>query len=338
MRNLITTLLLASVAISSQAQYHFHSEIEVNENSAINTLTNIPLVENTGKVDVFFNDEKPKQEYYKVRILEVSGGATYNDLLLAIQQKAKQEGFDGLLILGKSSYTYQDNSVRTAVITGTVSGALGNKNHYEPTFVSGQTLSAIGIKYKANMQFVDSIVKTAHIALKGLLPLDYTVSFLLDGTFETKHITNNTDFYLRNISLFKAADFFATVSKEIFYSAEFYYKLTGKNETDSGVIKYTATYSGANAIEEVKIKMPNVFNSPSFGILYTITYDFNDGLIAKRYIKQGRHSELVYTDVYNYDQRKRCIGFTRYNAKTKEETFTVSFDYYKIADLPEAEK
>jgi hypothetical protein len=70
---LIFVLLLSFVAVNAQSS--LPAEISSADNSA-NTLTDLPLFPHNHKVDIFFNGEKPKEEYYRVRITEVSGSAT----------------------------------------------------------------------------------------------------------------------------------------------------------------------------------------------------------------------------------------------------------------------
>ncbi len=86
------------------AQYQFYSEIDRSYANDKNTLTDIPLLPDGKKnVDVFFNNEVPKEPYYKVRIIEVSSAYTdYNRLLAALKEKAANEGFDAIQLLSKT--------------------------------------------------------------------------------------------------------------------------------------------------------------------------------------------------------------------------------------------
>jgi hypothetical protein len=336
---IILTFLWSIVAVNAQSS--LPAEISSADNSA-NTLTDLPLIPHNHKVDIFFNGEKPKEEYYRVRITEVSGSATYNELLNAIQQNAKQIGFDALMILGKDEYVRSDNSVGSAIIAGTIAGIAGDKDYrYHPSLITGQTLTAVGLKYKMNMQYVDTIVKTAYILLKDSINTKYELSFLMNGTFREKIFSSASDFYLRNISLFKKADVYATNNNfntnQYPGSNNYSNIVSAKTETDSGVIKYAATFINESMLQKVDIRMPaSVFfkSIKKYGILYA----FDNGVISKRDIRQGRKDDPLYADIYTYDDKKRCTGFVRYLAKTNDEVFRVIYDFYSMNDLPAAEK
>ena len=321
-----------------QAQYKFSTGFGISTVNNSNTLTDIPIKPTSNKVDVFFSGEYPKQDYYKVRILEVTGSNGYNELLANLKVQAQQLGFDAIQILSKSDYSKQDNSVGTAITQGLVSGLVGNKNAvYNAPIINEQRLSAIAIKYKSNMNYVNNIVQHARITLNNSSRTVYNLSFSLNGAAVDTNSYEDSRFYLDNISLFKFADFFtqhqATSSSDELDSKT----STGKLDTDTGTIKFKAFYINDSLVEKVQIKMP--FSEQNESVkLYTITYDFNANTITKRSIKVGRHSELAFTDIYEYDSRTNCTGFTRYNAKTNQEVFKVSYDYFHINDLPEAVK
>ena len=332
---LIVCCLISTLRLN--AQYQFSTGFGISALNS-NTFSDIPIKPTSNKVDVFLSGEYPTQDYYKVRVLEVTGSNSYNDLLANLKTLALQLGFDAVQVLSRTEYQTQDNSVGTAITKGLVSGLVGNKNaDYRAPIINQQRLSAIAIKYKSNMDYVNNIVKHASITLHDSSRTVYNLSFSLNGTaLET---SNNKDsrFYLTNISLFKFADFFtqhhATSSSDDWESKT----STGKLETDSGTIKYKAYYINDSLVEKVQIKMPSSEQYESVK-LYTISYDFNASTITKRSIKVGRHSELVFADVYEYDSKMNCIGFTRYNAKTNQEVFKVNYDYFHTNDLPEAVK
>lgn len=335
-------ILTFSLSVSAvNAQSSLPVEISSADNSA-NTLTDLPLLPHNHKVDIFFNGEKPKEEYYRVRITEVSGSATYNELLNAIQQNARQIGFDALMILGKDEYARSDNSVGSAIIAGTIAGITGDKDYrYHPSLITGQTLSAVGLRYKMNMQYVDTIVKTAHILVKDSINTKYELSFLMNGTFRDKIFSSASDFYLRNISLFKRADVFATMNNFITdqhpSSINYSNVVSAKTESDSGVIKYAATFINESLLKKVDIRMPTSVFFKSIK-KYSISYAFDNGVISKRDIRQERKDDPLYSDIYTYDEKKRCTGFVRYLAKTNAEVFRVIYDFYGMDDLPLAEK
>lgn len=328
--------------VNGKAQFQFQSESKVAAKNSGNTFFDIPLSSPSKNVDVFLNGEKPKQEYYKVRILEVSGTSNSNDLLTNLKSQAQQSGFDGIILLNKNNYVYQDNSVGSAVTYGAVSGLLGNKDsHYEPPIINGQTLTAVAVKYKSNMGYVKNIVKHVTIQLNDSSGTIYHLAFLLNNFLASNNETKAVDYYLRNISLFRFADFFTNHRATKTNEANGYDFSTGKMETDSGNIKYEAFYFNEpeSLVKNVIIKMPTT-SGPKSIKRYDVAYDYDidNAIINKRNIRQGRKKDRLFTDVYNYDKTNRCVGFVRRNSTNDEEIFKVKYDFFDENDLPEAEK
>lgn len=336
---LIYTSFCLFFFLNTQAQLQFHSEADMPETNADNTFTDIPLRPQSKSVDVFLTGEKPKQEYYKVRILEVSGASNSNSLLASLKQQAQQLGFDGVIILGKNDYTYQDNGVGSAITYGLVSGMFGNKNpHYHAPVLNGETLTAVAIKYKANLGYVQKIIKHVSVRLNDTLHTVYDLSFFMNSSFAKGNRSDATDFYLRNISLFQFADFFTNYHASGMNDGNPNYNLlTAKLETDTGNVKYEASYLNDSLVYSVTIKMPKNGEIRSLK-QYDVVFDLDAGQIQKRYIRQGRKKDWIFTDVYSYDAAKRCTGFVRTNTKTNKEIFSVKYDFFTEDDLPEASK
>ena len=327
-----------AVLVNSNAQYQFSTGFGILASDNGNTFTDIPIMPQSTKVDVFLSGETPKQDFYKVRVLEVSGSDSYNELLSNLKIQAQQLGFDGIKIIGTTQYTTEDNSTKSVVTQGLINGLLGNKNaEYVVPTINGQRLSAIALKYKSNIDYIDKIVKHANIKLNDLDKTEYNLLFSLNGASLAVNKYADSHFYLTNISLFQFADFF-TKHHATSSSDDLGYKMsTGKLETDSGNIKYKAYYSDDSLVEKVQIKMPTTPEYESIK-LYEVSYNYKVNMIARRNISVGRRASLFFTDVYNYDNQNRRTGFTRYDAKTNKEVFTVSYEFFNTNDLPLAEK
>jgi len=67
------------------------------------SITDIPLKPSAANIDCFFNNQNPAKPFYKVNIVEVTGAAnvSYDELLISLKNKAKQQGLDGVIILDK---------------------------------------------------------------------------------------------------------------------------------------------------------------------------------------------------------------------------------------------
>ena len=110
--------------------------------------------------------------------------------------------------------------------------------------------------------------------------------------------------------------------------------INGKLITDSSAVKYKFAFNDDKTINYVNIK---VTNATEFGTSasYTINYELNtNNTIAKRIIKTGRRNNALYTDVLKYDADKRYIGFDRYDSKSNQLLYTVTYSFFSIEDLP----
>ncbi len=330
------TILFLSCHLT--AQYHFYSEDDRAYGNDRNTLTDIPLLPDSNKkVDVFFNDESPKQAYYKVRIIEVSTTyADYNRLLSLLKQKAANEGFDAIKLLGKSQSLVQDNSLGTAVVSGVVEGLTdgnrrGEDDHYHAPLINVQSLSAIGIKYKSQVNYIATVVKSATIRFPGE-DIFYKVDFNLSGLFPDAEHTDAKEYYLKNISVFRNADLLFKACKQKNFQKIIAEPVTGKMKTDSGYIKYIA-YAEPQALVRINVptdQFPSVKK-------YFISYKMRNNYQPLERVISYRKKRPLYKDVYLYDDGNLCYGFVRYDVKSGKELLNVHYDFFTLEDLPKAE-
>jgi hypothetical protein len=207
----IITALVVTLSANAQNANNIDSMVSAN------AFINLPLQPHKKNVDMFFNCDRPKQPFYNIKVIDVQGGNSYQDLLNKMQETARNEGFDGMIILGKSTSLTQDNRATTAIISGLAQGtaaAIAGKNdndyrHYDPAFTSVNVLSAIGIKYKNNMQYVDRIVKRAVVQQKDASNKVDTVNFTLNSEL-IKNNPLHIRFYEENVRLFDVCDYYST--------------------------------------------------------------------------------------------------------------------------------
>jgi hypothetical protein len=299
------------VALSTKAQNFNISDSVVSSNTVIN----LPLQPHQRNVDIFFNGDKPKQPYYNIRVIDVSGSNVYQDLLNAIQEKAKNEGLDGLIILGKENYN----------------------TYYGHISYSVNKLSAIGIKYKNNMQYVNHIVKRAIILHNDSLEVD-TINFNLNSKIIANNNPSSVSLYENSIKLFYLCDYYAThkmLSNAVKNNDETAFSTTIKTDSQFGNAKYKILYTSDSVLFKVQIKT-HPSDEQTDGKIYDVVYDLNkDNSINKRYVRQGRKAEPVFIDSYQYDADKHFIGFFRYDEKAKRISLQVNYTYFTMNDLPQ---
>ena len=336
----IFTSTFLFLCIYLQAQYRFYAENDRSYENNQNTLTSLPLKPDSNKkVDVYLGEELPMQAFYKVRVIEVSStSGSYNKLLSGLKQKAANEGFDAIRLLGKSESLVQDNSFGTAVVTGVAAGVTDwatGENHYTGSpLVNVHTLSAIGMKYKSQLNYIDTVVKSASMTFANSTSL-YKIDFNLGGTFADGGDNDAKDYYLKNISLFKNADkiFRQYLSHNNHIAVP--EPVTGVMKTDSGAVKYLAYVDAVMHDVLVRINLPST-QFPSIKKYFVSYTRRDDNTIGERIIFYRKRHPL-FKDVYSYDERNRCTGFVRYNADNNKELFKIDYTFFSQDDLPESE-
>jgi hypothetical protein len=137
------------------------------------SITDIPLKQHNRSVDIYINGEKPREPFYKVKIIETEAypGTSTDAMLAQLKQTAQSEGLDAVLLgdIGKQA--------------GTVSIPSGND------VIASQKLTGIGIKYKSTIDYLDTILRSQSVSLWN------------DDNPEPKMFSLNYDFYGNNISL-----------------------------------------------------------------------------------------------------------------------------------------
>ena len=344
MKNLFTLIFFLLCYQLLTAQYRFNAAGNLIVATAPNPFHDLPLKPHLNKVDVYLNGEKPNVPYYKIRLLQLSGAANYNDLLANMQLYAQNEGFDGLILMEKSNYVYQDNRVGTAIAYGTVAGLTGNKNYeYHAPLLNGQTLSCLGLKYRSRIGYIDTIVKTVHISINDAEKTEYDIAFTMNGDWVNRNDMDACKFYENEIGLFKPADYFlmhpiTSFAEGIDANDPRFANAYAKMETDTGMVKITAAYNNSYDLQKVDFKMPRSEYKESPHYLQ-VRYDTNDwGGITKRVIMQGLKLYPYVMDIYSYDEKNRNTGFIRYDTRNKKELFRVEYTFYSMNDLPECDK
>jgi hypothetical protein len=283
------------------------------------SITDIPLVPHQNNVDVYFNNEQPAQPYYKVKVIEANGSsnASYEALLNSLKQEAAAAGLDGVLIIEKQQAVVYNNVV----------------HHQEAT--AYQTLSAVGLKYVANIGYMDTIVKSTIVdvynddkARKLTVLFDYYGNML-----------NTTDkyaaqFYADYIAPFDIQKHDAASVTGWEYSYDefnrvYSFKISEMQEVVASAMVQSSSSGRINTVQ-YKIKDPILKKN----IRYTLQCIYNsaDKLIGKQLLSKDK---MLWTEKISYNENT-IAGYSRYSAADETERLIFKADNYFFSqtDLP----
>lgn len=294
------------------------------------SITDIPLKPTAGTIECFFNNQMPSQPFYKVNIVEVTGGAgaSYDDLLVALKSKASQQGLDGVMILDKQQEIAYENLNEKITVKDT------SVSYYRQLATPYQKLSAVGIKYAANINYLDTIIKTITFQFSdssnnpgGVINFDFYGNAV---TIPNKKLGN---FYWDSIEPYD-------MSRHLLRAVKGWLYRTDDILTDE-VIGFKKE---ANGMELVSVKKDRS-NSNTF--YYTIPSPTLDK--AKKYtlvierdlsgkpVKKTlfQKSKILWVEEIYYSKNS-VAGFKRYriNDNKQEIIFSATNQFYSAADLP----
>ncbi|MFK8007433.1 MAG: hypothetical protein AB8H03_13725 [Saprospiraceae bacterium] len=144
-------VFMLSIFFSSCYNYYSSYYINYEDGVQLSQFTSIPIKQSIEKVKVFFPGEKiPEEPYIKVDVIDAFGSAqtSTQDLILGLQDQAKIKGIDAIIIISK------DN----------ISEILQDE-YYDDYIVTTQKMSALGIKYIKNIDYLDECLKGGTIFL-----------------------------------------------------------------------------------------------------------------------------------------------------------------------------
>lgn len=285
------------------------------------TITPIPLLPHQRTVDVFLGNDKPVDSFYKVKMVEVrlSPWESADALLIAIKKQAQQEGVDALLI---DNLSLQSSTVQR------IETELGGSQH--------KALSGLGLVYKKNMYFVDTILKKQH------------VQWWLDDNTEPKEFDMNFDWNGNNLSLKDRLidQFFneEVLPYDLFennyeannmwrYSTDSNNNITAKQQT-AALQTTTVIYEYLNLNHPyfVTIKILDATNRQRKQKLL-LTYNQNGFLTEKRLTEKDK---TIWTEQLTYGASGRLLQSERWAIKNSKQTtlFIIKNEFYTTADLP----
>lgn len=296
----------------------------------IKSLTDIPLKQSTDNIDCYFNNETPDIPYYKVKMVEITGtqNASYDELLISLKDKARKEGLDAVIILGKQQETVYDNLSEKINVGDT------SVDYYRQLARPYQKLSAIGIKYVKNINYLDTIVKSTSFYFNKGSNLDSSVvNFDFYGNKTGSSNKLMSDYYTDSIEPF---DLDKHLRRHV---KQWQYKMDDLNQND--LMAFRKVFDQLILVHARKC--PNEKNKFDYAITKTSPYKIkkyelkfekdNLNRITRKTLKNKKN--IIWIEDIFYD-KNFTTGFKRYkmNDNKEEIIFTATNQYFSVNDLP----
>jgi hypothetical protein len=315
--NKIFYTIYLSILCSSCAFYALHTGTE-----KVKSITDIPLQPHQHNVDVFFNADLPTQPYYKVQMIETTApeNASYENLLNALKQRAKELGVDAVIIVDKQQATsyqaidYSNRQVATAY----------------------QRIAGIGVKYVSQIDYMETIVKRTIIdvyengkARKLEVNFDYYGN-MLPANMDKYAV----EFYKANIIPFDAERHLASNMAGWEYSYDENNKVAAFRLMQGELVftsaKLQLAVQANTAYIDYRFFDPIKDKKQLFTLL---VYKDENGKVIQTQLYQ--HKWLVWKEIINYKENL-VAGYSRYAVENEIERLILKADnyYYTKDDLP----
>ncbi|RTL58933.1 MAG: hypothetical protein EKK37_11490 [Sphingobacteriales bacterium] len=299
------------------------------------SITDIPLKQVKDKVDLYFNNERPAQPFYKVKIVEVIGRpyTSYNEMLAQLKQNALEEGMDGIIYLDSKQETgYADVSETIYLKDTSTSISRQVANPY-------QRMTGIGLKYISTINYLDSIVKKSTIKLYGNnVPNDsFIINFDWHGNVLNDYVSAAFQKYYQQVLPYDIIKAYEAWGKGWSVSTDpETNKLVSKrfqlNNFDIIHYQYYYTPNGLIDYAKVKTDMPSV--TTNMGSVY-LNFDRRGLLNEKKLVLK---KSLIWREKFVYDEKDRCTKIIRTAGNSDRILLTIENKFFSNSDLPVAEK
>lgn len=288
-------------------------------------ITALPLQPHNNEVEIFLTDQ-PSKPYYEVKFIEVTASPKTKgeEVMKMLKSAAQKQGLDAVLAQDMGRQLSNINTMESA--NGTVS------------YIK---VTGIGIKYKDQLTYINSILKEQEVELwtdENQPPKNFFMKFDLFGnplSFSDSLVRN---FFNRNVYPFESHQtaygvipkwqyHFDTVNRIfakrfaenvwIEIKAQFIFK-------DDKVIKCTITEYGA--FEKVQSK-------------FNLEFYYNEqGVLIKRTLKDRENRQIIWEDLFTYYFSGRLMKTVR--SINRNGVFQPYFEirniYFSDGDLPPA--
>jgi hypothetical protein len=298
----------------------------------VKSITNIPLRPSTTQVDLYFKDELPAKPFYKVQMIEALGynEMSYEDLLKQLKANAAAAGLDGVVVIDKTQeVAYKD---LLEFNTNTADLALFTNRQVAASY---QKISGIGLKYKDNINYLDSIPKALHAQWwNGTAWVNYTIHFDFYGN------VTNTDtvaqWYNKEIAAFEIQHHLKhrIAGWEYLNSTEnlpmnFRYK-----QGEITLINARYDISSNHLVKVVNYRFYNPLTDKT--TKYQLSSVMDDWHHVKEFMLLKKN-KTIWTSTNLYNGNKHT-GFYRINnlGSQPDTLLKASYEFYTTSDLPTA--
>lgn len=286
-------------------------------------LMDIPLIPHTQEVELYFENQLPKNKaYYEVLGLSAEGN-DYNAMLLQLKSKASRAGVDAVIYVQNSQASY----------------ASAEGGPYTIPIVKG-----IGIKYRDSLTYIDQYVKNKKVYnLTDLQndtstpPLLYEASFSMQGLEVPKGQKPNTVYnrFVRELSF----DYLLYETYNWAYRTDPQGRIIERKYFTNAALPQTYmiclfTYTFTDDVKSIKISYPSYpMQNIYMELVYTADNKVSEKLI---YDNASKKKKLLYIEKLAYDQLNRIAQTTLYKIEQNKQVpfLQTIYSYYTMDDLP----
>ncbi len=287
------------------------------------TITPIPLKPHQRSVDVFLGKEQPVDSFYKVKMVEakLSPWVSADALLIAIKTQAQQEGVDALLIDNLSLQTSTVQKIET------VTGGTQYK-----------ALSGLGLVYKKNMDFVNTILKKQQVQWwldENPAPKEFEMDFDWNGKNTSLNDQLIDRFFNEEVLPYDLFENNYQLSNKWSYSTDSNNNIIAKQQTatlQTTTVLYE--YLNQNRPYFATIKIMDATNKQR---KLKLIFTYNDiGLLTEKRLTEK--DKTIWTEQLTYGASGRLLQSERWVIKNNKQTtlFIIKNEFYTVKDLPQA--
>lgn len=286
-------------------------------------LMDIPLLPHTHEVELYFENQLPKNKaYYEVLGLSAEGN-DYNAMLLQLKSKASQAGVDAVIYVQNSQASY----------------ASAEGGQYTLPAVKG-----IGIKYRDSLTYIDQYVKNKKV---------YDLTSGQNGN-STPALLYEASFSMQGIEVLKGQkpnNVYNRFVRELSFEYLLYetYNWGYRTDPQGRIIerKYFTnaalpqayiiclfTYTFTDDVKSIKISYPSYpMQNVYMELVYTADNKVSEKLI---YDNASKKKKLLYIEKLEYDQLNRIAQTTLYKIEQNKQIpfLQAIYSYYTMDDLP----
>jgi len=295
-------LIISSLSLTSCYQAYLAT------NSQVGVLNNIPTIPHQNKVEVYFPGEYPEdKEYIKIKVLETVGGNYYNptgfpvssdragsslaypSLIDGIRKQAQAEGMDAVLIIDRAE----------------IVSSISSSSNVE----TSSSLSAVGIKFKKNLNYLDNFVQrknvlladsTEQFAQKSFVSYEYDPGGKIiksEGDVSRK----SQQLYINYIQKYNYDFLVNEKSNEWRYHPDEFGVIRKRIYIPQNMV-VKLDYNSQKQVDKVKLSFPTTYDKDK----ETIYFEFDEQKQVSGF-EVEQDSKIVLRGTYSYDENNRLV-------------------------------